>query len=100
MAADSNSQIAWHRAQIRKHRDALKQFETSRFTFGAIATPKATDQSQQIVAELKRKIRDSRTRSSRPMNDKCAARSLPTFKPLASAPGSKWIDRGPSSPRS
>src|SRR5258708_12880761 len=58
MAADSNSQIAWHRAQIRKHRDALKQYETARFTFGAIARPKVTDQTPAIVAELKRKIRE------------------------------------------
>ena len=29
MVADSNSQIAWHRAQIKKHREALKQIETA-----------------------------------------------------------------------
>jgi hypothetical protein len=99
MAADSNSQIAWHRAQIRKHRDALKQFETSRFTFGAIAQPKATDQSQQIVAELKRKIRESELIVA--AHERQSRRPLSTdFQTLANAPWGKWNDRGPSSPRS
>ena len=40
MVADSNSQIAWHRAQIRKHREALKQIETARHNFGEIAGSK------------------------------------------------------------
>ncbi len=99
MAADSNSQIAWHRAQIRKHRDALKQLETSRFTYGAIATPKATDQSQEIVAELKRKIRESEQIVA--AYERQARRPLATdFQTLANAPWGKWIDRGPSSARS
>ena len=99
MAADSNSQIAWHRAQIKKHRDALKQFETSRFTFGAIARPKLTDQSQQIVAELKRKIRESELIVA--AHERQARRPLSTdFQTLANAPWGKWYDRGPSSARS
>jgi hypothetical protein len=99
MAADSNSQIAWHRAQIRKHRNALKQFETSRFTFGAIARPEATDQSQQIVAELRRKIRESEQIVA--AHERQMRRPLSTdFQTLANAPWSKWIDRGPSGPRS
>ena len=98
MAADSNSQIAWHRAQIRKHRDALKQYETARFTFGAIARPKASDQTQEIVAELKRKIRDSEQIVA--AYERQSRRPLATdFQTLASAPWSKWNDRGPSSAR-
>ena len=31
MAADSDSRIAWHRVQVRKHRDPLKRIETSKF---------------------------------------------------------------------
>ena len=61
MVADSNSQIAWHRAQIRKHRDALKQIETARHNFGEIAGSRSIDQTQKTVAELKRKIREFRT---------------------------------------
>jgi hypothetical protein len=98
MAADSNSQIAWHRAQIRKHRDALKQYETARFTFGAIAQPKATDQTQEIVAELKRKIRHSEQIVA--AYERQTRRPLTTdFQTLASAPWGKWNDRGPSSAR-
>ena len=41
MVADSNSQIAWHRAQIKKHREALKHLETSRFSVGEMAGSKA-----------------------------------------------------------
>jgi hypothetical protein len=99
MAADSNSQIAWHRAQIRKHRDALKQYETARFTFGAIARPpKATDRTQEIVAGLKRKIRDSEQIVA--AYERQSRRPLSTdFQTLASAPWSKWNDRGSSSAR-
>src|SRR5882672_4140066 len=46
MVADSNSQIAWHRAQIKKHRDTLKHLETARFSFGEIAGSKTIDQTQ------------------------------------------------------
>ena len=56
MVADSNSQIAWHRAQIRKHRAALKQIETARHNFGEIAGSKTITQTPRTVAELKRKI--------------------------------------------
>jgi hypothetical protein len=99
MAADSNSQIAWHRAQIRKHRDALRQFETSRFTFGAIAQPKVTEQSQEIVAGLKRKIRESEQIVA--AHERQSRRPLSTdFQTLTSAPWSNWIDRGPSTSRS
>src|SRR3979411_420226 len=59
MVADSNSQIAWHRAQIRKHRETLKHLETARFSFGEIAGSKTIDQTQGTGASLKRKIRDS-----------------------------------------
>jgi hypothetical protein len=98
MAADSNSQIAWHRAQIRKHRDALKQYETTRFTFGAIVRPKATDRTQAIVTELKRKIRDSEQIVA--AHERQSRRPLTTdFQTLASVPWSKWNDRGPSSAR-
>ena len=59
MVADSNSQIAWHRAQIRKHRDTLKHLETGRFRFGQIAGAKSTGQMAKTIAELTQKIRDS-----------------------------------------
>jgi len=97
MVADSNSQIAWHRAQIKKHNEALKRFETSRFTYGRIAGAKATDETQKIVAELKRKISESQHIVS--AYERQVRRPLTTdFKTLASAPWSKWNDHGSSNP--
>ena len=57
MAADSDSRIAWHRVQVRKHRDALKRIETSKLRVGEIADRQATEQSRTQVAELKQKIK-------------------------------------------
>jgi len=56
MAADSDSKIAWHRAQVRKRREALKHIETFKFMAGEIASPKAIGQTKKLVAELKQKI--------------------------------------------
>ena len=89
MVADSNSQIAWHRAQIRKHREALKQIETARHNFGEIAGSKTIAQTPKTVAELKRKIRDSERIVS--AYERQTRRPLTTdFGTLASAPWSKW----------
>jgi len=43
MVADSDSNIAWHRVQLKKNRAELKALETSRFTMGEIAS---TNQQQ------------------------------------------------------
>jgi len=98
MAADSNSMIAWHRAQIRKHGEALKHLETSKFSFGEIAGAKATGQRQKTVAELKRKIRESEQVIA--THERQTRRPLTTdFKTLASAPWSNWNANGPSGQR-
>jgi hypothetical protein len=57
MIVDSNSNIAWHRVQLRKNRDAVKALETDRFTIGEIAG--STSQTQKTIAKLKRKIAES-----------------------------------------
>ena len=89
MVADSNSQIAWHRAQIRKHRATLKQIETARHNFGEIAGSNTTAQTHKTVAELKRKIRDSERIIA--AYEKQTRRPLTTdLQTLASAPWSKW----------
>ncbi|WP_213775491.1 hypothetical protein [Bradyrhizobium sp. dw_78] len=59
MVADSNSEIAWHRAQLKKHREALKALEVSRFTIGEMADARKPGEMQKAVAELKRKIAQS-----------------------------------------
>jgi len=56
MVADSDSRIAWQRAQLKKNRAALKAFETARFTVGEIATSKRDGKTQKTIAELQRKI--------------------------------------------
>ena len=98
MTADSNSRIAWHRAQIAKHREALKHLETGKFAFGEIAGSKTKDDAQKIAAELKRKIRDSQLIVA--AYEKQTRRPLTTdFQTLASAPWSNWNDRGSAKPR-
>ena len=100
MAADSNSRIAWHRVQLRKNLealDALKAQQTARFTIGAIAGSKMTDQTQKAIADLKRKIAES---------ERCIAtyerqtkRPVATdLKSLASVRWSSWNARSNGHP--
>src|ERR1700716_845724 len=92
MVADSNSQIAWHRAQIRKHRETLKHLETARFSFGEIAGSKTIDQTQETVARLKRKIRDSEQIIA--SYERQTRRPLTTdYQTLANVPWSNWNAR-------
>ena len=53
--ADSNSKIAWHRAQLKKNRAMLKQLEIARFTVGHDKVGK----TQKTIDELARKIAES-----------------------------------------
>ena len=93
MVADSNSQIAWHRAQIRKHREVLKRIETGRHNFGEISGSRTIGQNHKTVVELKRKIRDSERIIA--AYEKQTRRPLTTdFQTLASAPWSKWNGSG------
>jgi hypothetical protein len=94
MAADSDSTIAWHRAQLKKHRETLKHFETARFTVGEIAGARQPGQKQKSIADLNRKIRESQrviaaheTQSRRPRGT--------DYRSLASVPWSKWTGLGP-----
>jgi len=57
MITDSNSNIAWHRVQLKKNRDAVKALETARFRIGDIAG--SSGQTQKTIANLKRKIAES-----------------------------------------
>ena len=58
MMADSNSNIAWHRVQLKKNRDALKAIEITRFRLGQMAGS-STKARQEEIASLKRKIAES-----------------------------------------
>jgi|SRR5882757_3789167 len=58
MIADSNSNIAWHRVQLKKNRGVLKALEIAQFRIGGFSG--AAGQSQQrAIACLKRKISES-----------------------------------------
>jgi hypothetical protein len=94
MVADSNSQIAWHRAQIKKHRETLKHLETARFSFGDMAGSHAIDQKQ-TTAELRRKIGESERIVA--AYERQVRRPLTTdYKTLANVSWSNWNTRGPS----
>jgi hypothetical protein len=74
MIADSNSNIAWHRVQLKKNREALKAQEVARFRSGEIVGS-AGEAQQRATAELKRKIAES---------ERCiAAYERQTKRPLA-----------------
>src|SRR6202022_3232222 len=91
MIADSNSNIAWHRVQLKKNRDAVRTLETARFTIGEIAG--STGQTKKTIANLKRKIAES---------ERCiAAHERRTKRPfatdlqsLASVSWGSWITGG------
>jgi hypothetical protein len=91
MIAESNSNIAWHRVQLKKNRDAVKALETARFRTGNIAG--SSGQTQKIITSLKRKIAES---------EQCiAAHERRTKRPvatdlqsLASVSWSSWNARG------
>ena len=96
MVADSNSQIAWHRAQIKRHRETLKHLETARFAVGEIAGSKTFDQTQKTVAQLTRKVRKSEQVIA--AYERQTRRPLTTdFKTLANVPWSNWNAHGSSS---
>jgi len=91
MIAESNSDIAWHRVQLKKNRDAVKALETARFRTGNIAG--SSGQTQKTIANLKRKITES---------ERCiAAHERRTKRPvatdlqsLATVSWSSWNARG------
>jgi hypothetical protein len=73
MIADSNSNIAWHRVQLKKNRDAVKVLEIARFKIGDMAS--SSGRTQKDIANLKRKIVES---------ERCiAAHEKQTKRPVA-----------------
>jgi hypothetical protein len=55
LAADSDSKVAWHRAQLKRNREALKALEPARFSSGH----GKIGQTEKTIVELRRKIADS-----------------------------------------
>jgi hypothetical protein len=59
MPVDSDSAIAWHRAQLKKLRETLKNVETTRFAAGLSGHASRSGATQKAVTELEQKIRQS-----------------------------------------
>jgi len=93
MIADSNSNIAWHRVQLKKNRDALKAVETGRFTIGQAAGSIA--QTQKAITALKRKIAESERNIA--AHERRTKRPVATdLQSLASVSWSSWNSSGMS----
>ena len=89
MVADSDSRIAWHRAQLKKNRAELRQIETKRFTVGQSSDTRALDKARRQVAELKDKIRQSEQVIAQ--HDKQTRRPLATdLRSLSSVSWGAW----------
>jgi hypothetical protein len=97
MAADSDSKIAWHRAQVRKHRDALRNIETAKFAIGESANPAALAQTRKLVAELKQKISQSEQVITQHERQTTRPRST-DLRSLSNVRWSSWNSQG-SGPR-
>ncbi len=92
MVADTNSEIAWHRAHLKRHRETLKASEVSRFTVGEMAGSKKTGQTGKAVAELKRKIAQSERRIAE--HERRTRRPLTTdLQSLANVSWGSWNAR-------
>ena len=91
MIAESDSNIAWHRVQLKKNRDAVKALETARFRTGNIAS--SNGQMQKTIANLKRKITESERCIA--AHEKRTKRPVATdLQSLASVSWSSWNARG------
>ena len=93
MVADSDSRIAWHRAQVRRHRDTLRRIESAKSSVGENSDPRAIVQAQRTVAELKDKIRQSEQVIA--LHDRQARRPLATdLRTLSNIHWSDWNSHG------
>ena len=91
MIADSNSDVAWHRVQLKKNRESVKTLEAVRFTVGEIAG--STGQTKKAIAILKRKIVESERCIA--AHEKRTKRPVATdLQSLAKMSWSSWNTRG------
>ena len=77
MPVDSDSAIAWHRAQLKKLREILRNIETARFTVGGPPSRAGPARRRRRLPNWSRKSA-SRSTSSPPMNGRPGGRSRPT----------------------
>jgi hypothetical protein len=94
MVADTDSRIAWHRAQLKKNRAELRQIETARFTVGESSDARALERTKRQLAELKHKIRESEQVIGQ--HEKQSRRPLATdLRSLSSVSWGNWTENGP-----
>jgi hypothetical protein len=94
MVADSDSRIAWHRAQLKRNRAELRQIETARFTVGQSSDARALEKARRQVAELKDKIHESEQIVAQ--HEKQTRRPLATdLRSLSNVAWSHWDANGP-----
>jgi hypothetical protein len=94
MVADTDSRIAWHRAQLKKNRAELRQIETARFTVGESSDARALERTKRQLAELNHKIRESEQVIGQ--HEKQSRRPLATdLRSLSSVSWGNWTENGP-----
>lgn len=94
MVADTDSRIAWHRAQLKKNRAALRQIETVRFTVGESADAKALERATRQLMDLRAKISESEQVIAQ--HERQTRRPLGTdLRSLASVSWGNWTGNGP-----
>jgi hypothetical protein len=94
MVADSDSKVAWHRAQLKKHRAELKQIETDRFMIGQSSDTRVLDKARRQLSELRDKIRESEQIIAQ--HEKQTRRPLATdLRSLSSVSWGNWDANGP-----
>ena len=92
MPVDSDSAIAWHRAQLTKLRGILKNVETSRFTVGEQST--GAGKTQKTIAELQQKTRVSQHITAAPERQPRRP-PTPDRQTRAGVSWSSWTTRPP-----
>jgi hypothetical protein len=93
MIPDSDSNIAWHRVQLKNNRDILKALETARFMVGESSA--SSVRTQKVIANLKRKITESERCIA--AHERHIKRPMATdLRSLASVSWGKWDTHGAS----
>jgi hypothetical protein len=90
--ADSNSKIAWHRAQLKKNREALKALEVARFSGGHDklgVTQRAMFELERKIAESEKCIATHERQSRRPLGTDFSSLTSTSWKDWSARTGGR-----------
>ena len=90
--ADSNSKIAWHRAQLKKNREALKALEVARFRGGHDklgVTQRAMFELERKIAESEKCIATHERQSRRPLGTDFSSLTSTSWKDWSARTGGR-----------